>query len=707
MSYSNVINAINTLKDANVVSDYANKGNNLDVILQQQGVNPYSSEAYFPKNIRDMYAQYSEVQDPRSVYKDQLSGISKFDKNLMKFGSGMTGYNLGSKVSPFIRSGAQSIYSGLGMEAPGALGSVNFGPAAAVYGAFGTDNNPYTLTRQEKLGTIGSTMMAAHQLSKLIPATSKLAPLAGGTALKIGAGGINPLVMIGALLLGNIFNKKRQKNVDAANQKVVEDIERQQDEGYRERSQEMQDIRDDINARAMADMYTERSSRYDNQYGGNLTDRFQGYGKEGMKFTPKELNKIAKAGRNGDTMLAHVNPPEAALLKALGGSGTKNPYTGLPEYGYGSVLSSIFDPVSNILSGVGNVLQPIADPFFDAAGSVVDPIQDTVSPIIKGAGDLVSEGVNTGVKVATNLAKNVPAAAGKTFQTVGETFVEPIAKPVMDTVSDALDKPADLVTGALDSVLKPTMDFAQNTLDMGFDAIDDVGHGAMELARPGFELVGDYIQGLMDLLSPGQMDMYSLDQGRTDILKRPEQVRDMGQPVQSGVQLTPMAKLSQLQQERKNMQPEGDWISSKENPFVTPNVEEELDYAKKGMKFKYGGKTKEIVAEFTGNELIVNDQNKVEEGLRSGNYAMAAAPIRKAMKGGYITPGKETHKSNPMPVDNEGNIYTKGGKLNFKVNKGAGVYDHATDQFKTTMTDKEIAKVASKNIKKWKSNGMA
>ena len=46
MSYSNVINAINTLKDANVVSDYANKGNNLDVILQQQGVNPYSSEAY-------------------------------------------------------------------------------------------------------------------------------------------------------------------------------------------------------------------------------------------------------------------------------------------------------------------------------------------------------------------------------------------------------------------------------------------------------------------------------------------------------------------------------------------------------------------------------------------------------------------------------------------------------------------------------------
>ena len=31
-------------------------------------------------------------------------------------------------------------------------------------------------------------------------------------------------------------------------------------------------------------------------------------------------------------MLAHINPQEAALLKALGGAGTINPNTGLPEY---------------------------------------------------------------------------------------------------------------------------------------------------------------------------------------------------------------------------------------------------------------------------------------------------------------------------------------------------------------------------------------
>lgn len=42
--------------------------------------------------------------------------------------------------------------------------------------------------------------------------------------------------------------------------------------------------------------------------------------------------RLRGAGRNGDTMLAHINPREAALLKARGGSGTINPATGLPEF---------------------------------------------------------------------------------------------------------------------------------------------------------------------------------------------------------------------------------------------------------------------------------------------------------------------------------------------------------------------------------------
>ena len=47
---------------------------------------------------------------------------------------------------------------------------------------------------------------------------------------------------------------------------------------------------------------------------------------------------LASMGRYGDTMLAHINPQEAGLLKSMGGAGTINPQTGLPEfYGQGQI----------------------------------------------------------------------------------------------------------------------------------------------------------------------------------------------------------------------------------------------------------------------------------------------------------------------------------------------------------------------------------
>ena len=124
--------------------------------------------------------------------------------------------------------------------------------------------------------------------------------------------------------------------------------------------------------------------------------------------------------------------------------------------------------------------------------------------------------------------------------------------------------------------------------------------------------------------------------------------------------------------------------------------------AKDGMKMD-----KNIVAEFTGNELVVNDQDALENDIAKGDNKSAANRIRMAMKGGKITPGPETHKNNPMPVDSEGNIYAGGGALPFKANKGAGIYDHATDQFKMDMDDDTVVKVVKKNMKKWKKNNMA
>ena len=41
---------------------------------------------------------------------------------------------------------------------------------------------------------------------------------------------------------------------------------------------------------------------------------------------------LASMGRHGDTMMAHINPREAEMLRRMGGGGTINPNTGYPEY---------------------------------------------------------------------------------------------------------------------------------------------------------------------------------------------------------------------------------------------------------------------------------------------------------------------------------------------------------------------------------------
>jgi hypothetical protein len=57
-----------------------------------------------------------------------------------------------------------------------------------------------------------------------------------------------------------------------------------------------------------------------------------------MNTLKKQAQELAQYGRNGDTMLAHITPEEAALLKSVGGSGTTNPNTGLPEFFWSALI---------------------------------------------------------------------------------------------------------------------------------------------------------------------------------------------------------------------------------------------------------------------------------------------------------------------------------------------------------------------------------
>jgi len=64
---------------------------------------------------------------------------------------------------------------------------------------------------------------------------------------------------------------------------------------------------------------------------------------------------LAGQGRNGDTMLAHITPQEAQLLRRRGGSGTINPVTGLPEF----FLKKIFNAAKSVVKGVVNVVKDV------------------------------------------------------------------------------------------------------------------------------------------------------------------------------------------------------------------------------------------------------------------------------------------------------------------------------------------------------------
>tara|TARA_R100001510_G_C7638878_1_gene196673 strand:+ start:98 stop:1366 length:1269 start_codon:yes stop_codon:yes gene_type:complete len=76
-----------------------------------------------------------------------------------------------------------------------------------------------------------------------------------------------------------------------------------------------------------------------------------------LKLVPNKLKvwlikllykDLASKGRMDDTRLAHINDYEAKLLQSVGGSGTINPATGLPEYGGGGGAQRTTSTTTNL-----------------------------------------------------------------------------------------------------------------------------------------------------------------------------------------------------------------------------------------------------------------------------------------------------------------------------------------------------------------------
>jgi hypothetical protein len=87
---------------------------------------------------------------------------------------------------------------------------------------------------------------------------------------------------------------------------------------------------------------------------------------------------LARMGRNGDTMLAHITPAEARMLRRRGGSGTINPVTGLPEF----FFKKAFKAIGKAFKAVGKAVSKVVK---GVVGAVKKFASSTVGRIVVGA----------------------------------------------------------------------------------------------------------------------------------------------------------------------------------------------------------------------------------------------------------------------------------------------------------------------------------
>ena len=150
----------------------------------------------------------------------------------------------------------------------------------------------------------------------------------------------------------------------------------------------------------------------------------QAFAKGGIAELKPVSKAIAGYGRNGDTMLAHITPAEARMLRRKGGSGTINPKTGLPEFfnlfkEIGNAFKAVGKAVKSFVnSTVGRMVTTVALGFFlgPAAASFIGATSTAavaaVSGFVGSAGSTLLGGGNLSQALKAGAVGGLTAGAG-------------------------------------------------------------------------------------------------------------------------------------------------------------------------------------------------------------------------------------------------------------------------------------------------------
>lgn len=195
-------------------------------------------------------------------------------------------------------------------------------------------------------------------------------------------------------------------------------------------------------------------------------------------------------GRHGDTMLAHITPEEAGILKLLGGSGTINPETGLPEFFFSIGGWNPFDWFQETI--IEPVLEKIIDPVFEfVEEKVIDPILDNpvkaalkaaaiatgnawAVPVIEGA-DVARQGGDAGDILAATAASY---AMGQASGAVGNVISPEVASAVNSLGLDPAT--AQVLTDSASRALTSGAMAAATGRDVGAAMTDGAIQGAFK-----------------------------------------------------------------------------------------------------------------------------------------------------------------------------------------------------------------------------------
>ena len=136
-----------------------------------------------------------------------------------------------------------------------------------------------------------------------------------------------------------------------------------------------------------------------------------GMARGGIMTLSPVATELAKMGRGGDRMIAHITPSEARMLRRSGGAGTINPYTGRPEF----IKNTLKKLGKSIVGGVKSAVKSVGRVVNKVAASPIGKLALTAAAIyfMGGAGLNLASG-SLGITNAA-LAQGVNAFAGSTL----------------------------------------------------------------------------------------------------------------------------------------------------------------------------------------------------------------------------------------------------------------------------------------------------